>query len=143
MMRSLLLVVFLLCPFSVFASSNYINKLDTIAKTILCENNIDKEDALRILSVIHNRSKEKTINGYYKTIAKKNQFTCYKLVKQNKIKFKYASLNAIKVAILDMLAGRLLPTTVATHFYNRLLDRPSWRFKLKIVYISNWHVFMV
>ena len=118
----------------------------TIALALYIEAAGEPELGIRyVASVLHNRANERNLT-YRQVIAQKKQISGWTKAKR-RIKYdeaRYEGRNKWELCKrigTDMAAGRFLPITNATHFYNPRLANPSWGRKLVGVKVVGNHKF--
>ena len=98
------------------------DKIKTLTDTVWCENRKSKTSMKLVMSVIYNRAKEKTLNGFYNEAIKPYQFSCLneKSILDNQLKNKkdidmYISAKQI---VVNYVYGNSKPIISAKFYYN-------------------------
>lgn len=123
-------------------------KREIIEKVIWCEARNSMLGVQHVISVIYNRAKQKNIEGYYRVVTAKDQFSCYdynnkEIVEQ---KLNYADKMAylkVKTEVNKLLSKSYRPINRATHYYAyKKIKKPYWAKKMKVVAREGGHIFL-
>jgi spore germination cell wall hydrolase CwlJ-like protein len=129
--------------YSLTSSANERMK-EKLAKVIWCEDRSSEKGMEAVLSVVYNRSQEKTIEGLHGEIAKKGQFGCYNLNKKIPSKGKDRQMYEYAKGLVELIVlGEFKPITIAMYFYNTREKTPKWAYKKRYVASIGAHRFYV
>lgn len=102
---------------------------DDLAYTLFAEDRSSLKGMKYVLSVIMNRSKDRSIFSLHRTILKKHQFSCWingQRVEQTMNSQDMKMYEKAKTLVRMALDGQFKPTTKAKFYYNPKKANPSW-----------------
>lgn len=94
------------------------DKIRLIAKTIWCENNASEKSMRLTMSVIYNRTSNKTLDGAYKEISRPGQFDCFKIVAKKSPRHNDNRYRTAIGIVEEYIRGEFTPLINARYFYN-------------------------